>query len=472
MLNGQTGEHMSQAGMAAKPTAIAEFKGFVECPLFAEESKLSINVDGLMIAAALDLLFIPYAEISDFSLAESVVEINTAAYTVKSSRMGQSAQWFYQKLYSVYNDAVLKVFGVEGGHIFEAKGDYITEENGAARQGQAVLRLYEDCLCILPPDENARRIPLCFLSALEKSGFTLSVALSTGERYTFSKLGRELDNLERLLTDNLRALRERTLAWHRELTPNLSGMQAAMAAKLMPLGTATPFEKLMTAPALATALEEHIRDSRMAQTYPWLRELCGGQGLYIGALPPPEKEETAMLDIPMTAPQKVLQQQPSEPNEEQSDEAEKPQPVLWVIAPDHSQRLAAVELALANNEAAATYLYRVEGKWEDFARLIDRALEAVDFQRELILMPEVKLSMEQAMLVKRTPALALLRRCFAGRAIHSSPKRWRRDIEDCLAVIPAVPLQPTDKAKSRFCTNCGAQLLPNAKFCGQCGCPK
>ena len=479
-----------QAGMPAEPvekekqaTPKTEFEGFVDCPLFSEEAKLTLDKEGLLIAARFDQLPVPYGEIAAFSLADNRVEIQTAACTVTASRMGQNAEWLYQKLYRAYNDAVLEALLVEGKHDFEAQGAYMAEENGKTRQGPAILRLYEDCLCLLPPDEHARRVPLCFLTGMEKSGYALTLTLSTGERYTLQKLGRELDNLERLLTAGLRSLRERTLVWHKELAPGLGSMQGAVAAKLMPLGTAAMLTKLSAAaPPLSAALEERIGDSRMAQTYPWLRDLCGGQGLYVGALPPPKKQEegqpamagpAAMPGLPTMPPQ-----QSAEPTTEQPEGPEKPKPILWAIAPDRERRVAAVELALADDEAAATYLYRVDDEWEPFAHIIDRALEAAHFQREAILLPDEELNapahLAQAMLVRRTPALALLRSHFAGRAIHSSPDRWRRDIEKYRTAAPRPTPQsaPTPATTPKFCTNCGATLTPDAKFCGQCGSPQ
>lgn len=456
-------------GKTAESEKRTVFTGLVVCPLFSEQAKLTLEKDCLMIAAKFDLLPIPYGEIISFTLVDYRVEIQIPDGMVAVSHLGQAAQWLYDKLYAVYNDAVLEALLVKGQHNFEAAGEYIAEENGKTRQGSAILRLYEDCLCILPPDEHARRVPLCFLSSMEKDGLSMILSLATGECYTLSKLGRELDNLDRLLTDSLRALRERTLQWHKELAPNLGSMQAATAAKLMPLGTAASMEKLTSAaPLLVTALEEKIKDSRMAQTYPWLRELCGGSGLAVGALPPPEKEEAQ----PVMPKMPTAETTASEGGQEQAEETE-PKPILWAIAPGRDRRLAAVELALGDDEAAATYLYRVDGEWEPFARLIDRALEATGFQRELILMPDEKLKapehLEAAMLVKRTPALLLMRRCFAGRAIHSSPDRWRRDIEKCRAALPSAT---APKQAERHCTSCGATLAPDAKFCGQCGSPK
>lgn len=445
---------------------IAEFEGFVECPLFSEEAKIAVDTEGLLIAARFDQLPIPYGEIQAFALADSRVELRTATGTVTFSRMGQNAQWLYEKLYAAYNKAVEKVLLVEGSPGFEAEGDYISEENGMTRQGHEAIRLYEDCLLLLPPDENARRIPLCFLTGMEKGDFSIILTLSTGERYTLRGLGRELDNLERLLTGNLRKLRERTLAFHKELSPNLGSMQAAMAAKLMPLGTAADLKNLTSAaPPLASALEEAVRESRMAQTYPWLHDLCGGAGLAVGILPSPKEPEEEQPAMPETPDAPDDGQEPAEEVE--------PKPILWVIAPDWEKRIAAVELALADDEAAATYLYRVEGEWESFSRQISRALESAGFRREVILLSDEKLNLPEhladAMLVRHTPALMLLRSRFVGRAIHSSINRWRADIEKCRAADPngEPSIKPAQQAK--FCTNCGAKLAPDVKFCGQCG---
>lgn len=476
------------AGAEGQSAPSPEFEGFVDCPLFAEDAKLTLDKDALLIAARFDQLPIPYGEITAFSIEDYRVTIQTAGGEVTASRLGQSAQWLYDKLYDAYNSAVLSVLGVEGQHQFEAAGEYSAEENGKTRQGQAVIRLYEDCLCILPPDEQARRVPLCFLTGAEKGDFSLTLALATGERYTLSKMGRELDNLDRLLTDGLRSLRERTLEFLKELEPNLGSMQSAVAAKLMPLGTAAPLAKLSAAaPPLAAALEEKIGESRMEKTWPWLRDLCGGEGIYIGAKPAPKKQEQEAPALPgmpgapaapalpgMPAMPGMPAAQAEAPGGEAAEpaEPEKPKPILWAIAPDRERRVAAVELALADDEAAATYLYRAEGDWDAFARLISRALEATGFQREPILLDEKELQspehLAQAMLVRRTPALEALRRQFAGRAIHSSPDRWRRDIEKCRAAAPvAKPAQPV-----KFCTTCGAKLTPDAKFCGQCGSPQ
>jgi len=288
-------------------------------------------------------------------------------------------------------------------------------------------------------------------------------------------------------------LRTKTSSWQKELAPELSSLQAATAAGLMTLGRAAEYQKLKAAaPPLTAALEEKLEKSRIAGTWPWLCKLNGGEGLMLGAMPAPEKDaatgmESLMGNLDLSSFEEKLM--PGDPNaadsegEGQEDLVE-PLPILWLIAPDEKKRLAAVELALADNEAAATYLYRIEGDWLTFAGKIDRALEACAFHREVIFLPEEKLNthkhLADAMVITRTPVLGTLRRAFAGRAIHTSFERWMRDIEKCRDGLEhttkgAAPMQAAQGAdgaqepKTKFCTSCGAKLQPEAKFCGQCG---
>ena len=152
---------------------------------------------------------------------------------------------------------------------------------------------------------------------------------------------------------------------------------------------------------------------------------------------------------------------------------EKESPViLWLLAPDKEQQIVAVELSLAEQEAAATYLYRISGTWEDFAVRIDRALEAASFDRQLIRMPEEELKepehLKKRMLIKRTPTLEMLRKQFVGRAIHTSWEHWKKDIENCCR--NTVNTFPGNKqVTEKHCATCGAELSADAKFCGQCG---
>jgi len=440
------------------PQPLAEFEGYAECSLFAEEVKITLYPDEMLVAALFDQIPIPYGHIKALDFQSYRLTLDTAEGPIAFTRMGQAAEWLYDKLCQAYHDAVLRALLVEGEHQFEASGRFRLKEGNVPLEEQGVVRLYQDCLCLLPPNENARRIPLCFVTAMEKGDFSRTLRLSTGESYTLSHMGRELENLDRLITANIRALREQTLAFHKTLAPDLSPMQAAAAGKLMPLGAAAPMASILSfAPPLEKALKQKIRESRLASAYPWLERLSGGNGITIGAKPAPEKEPEDELPEAEAA-EKTTPEEPAEPA-----------PILWVVAAVKEQGVAAVELALADNEAAATYLYRIKGDGAAFSMQLHRGLEAAGFQRELILLPEEKLALPEHiaafMLIRRTPALQLMRESFAGRAIHSSEERWKRDIMKC--GMGQESRQPHQAA--RFCGGCGAKLTPGVRFCGQCG---
>ena len=447
-----------------KNAPIAEFEGYVECPVFAGDCSITLDADGLSVTGVFDQLPVMYGEIRSITATDYRLTLDTVGGPLSFSRMGQELEWLKNKLLDAFNDAVAAVFSAKGELVLEAPCQYAAREADGSHGGEAVLRLYGDCLCILPPNENARRLSLSRINAMERRDYALAVQLVTGDMYAFSKMGREQEDLYRLLTEKLRALREDTREWHKELAPGLGSMAAAAAAKLMPLGRAAEAAKLKTtAPALCAALETKIKESRMGPVWPWLWELSGGSGLLLGALPPPEPkegEESAAMALPL----------PGQVGEEESADGPPAEPpILWAVVPDRQRTLAAVELALGDDEAAATYVYRVEGSWENFSARVDQALEDTAFRREVFLLPEDKLTdpehIQKAMLIRRSPAVRCLRRCFAGRAIHSSMDRWKRDLEKCShSAQTSAPV-----ARAKFCTGCGAKLTRDMKFCGRCG---
>jgi len=455
---------MPDGGKSEKPgekTKRTEFEGFAECLLFSETAKITVDEEGLLITTALDQLPVPYGEIIDFSFVNYRLEIVTVHGTVTVSRTGQTGQWLYDHLCAAYHAAVLKALLVKGSPEMEIRGVFEAVENGRTVAEEAVIRLYKDCVCILPTDEHARRIPLCFVSGMEKGNFSVTLSLLTGERYTFSKMRYETDPFIGRVTEGLRSLRERSLAQLQETDGTLRSMQAARAAKLMPEGVNAAVGNISAAaPTLMTALENLLQESRIAGSYPVLKDLCGEKRLFLGMkAPAKEEKETALPGIPTLAG--------GDDSETSEAVPEPPKPLLWLIA--IGTATAAVELALPGDEAAATYLYRVEGDPETFALILNRGMEATNFQREIFTLSDEELAkpghLADAMLIRRTPALQMMRSCFAGRVIHSG--KWQQEMEKYLTAesVGGAPIP----AGLRFCTNCGAKLDGSAKFCGECG---
>lgn len=417
--------------------ALAQFEGHVECRGFAEASTISICKDGLIASSSFDQLVMPYESISSIRFESYVIGLETSFGPVSLSRLGRQAEWLYDKLFSAYNDAVVAAFKVKGGCLFEAKAHLAFAEGGRDSSCAGFVRIYEDCVCLLAPNELSRRVPLCFLTGIVKDDFSRSLELATGERYLISRMGRELENFDRVLAQKLRALRENTLAWHAALAPSLDPMQAMASARLLPVGRSALIDELSAAaPALLAGIESKLGSSRVAAYYPWFQRLSAGAPYALGAMPGDEGDEDD--GVPESLPQALVQAgevtDEAGSQEELVDEGDAAQDdgVFWLVAPVDGGSMAAVELALPDGEAAATYLYRVSGSWRDFVMLVDRALEAASFKRSPILLSDDQLKEHrhafEALLVARTPSLKTLRACFVGRAVHSSEQRWLNDI--------------------------------------------
>jgi len=288
---------------------------------------------------------------------------------------------------------------------------------------------------VLPTNLGARRVPLCFTSGIDKGDFELTLRLDTGESYTFAKLGYDTAPFTEAVEKQMHALREKTLAAVREIDPSLSTVQGSQLVKLIPQGASASYGQLAgTAPSFAAALEEKIKDPRAAEGYKAFKEICDPAKILIGfrkneayegegeGLSALAGKDTGALPGGSDAGGV------SEGGEEGEAQDRDPY-LLWLIAPSPDGQFAAVEFAEAD---AATFVYKTGGDFDGFARQLSRALEAIDFKREVIrLSDEELLKPEYAdyyMASRRTAALGLIRANFVGRVIHSSPETWKRKL--------------------------------------------
>ena len=332
-------------------------------------------------------------------------------------------------------------------------------------QGFAPIYVYEDSLVNLPPDLGARRVPLCFVAGMEKGDYSLTLRLDTGDSYTYSKLGYETEPFANAIEKNIRAIREKTITRLKEIDPSLEPLLASKITKLMPMGAAASLGQLTAiAPSFAAALEAKIASTRASDSFNVFKELSSSANIYVGLRKNEAFEERAEGvpenpdDLPsglaggnnlmgaiegiakdgnaMGATEGlVLDGIQSDSigsiSEVKSDSAlaeiESNDPyLLWMIAPSPNGQHAAVEFAEANS---ATFIYRTNGNFTEFAMQLNRALEAIAFKREVIrLTDEELLKAENAdyyMASKRTRALQFIRANFMGRIIHSGVDAWK-----------------------------------------------
>ena len=382
------------------------------------EATLRITEEGLLITTVLDAIEIPFCDIDAIDLTDYVVSVVTETDRFSFAKMGQWAEPFFGELHKAYNAKVRTALFTSGEAKLVGAGGYTYTEEGQTVTGVAPVEVYENCVIILPPDISARRIPLHFLTGLEMGDFTLTHRVGE-DFYTLSKLGRETDLFDAIVQAQAKAMREKTLGMVSGIDPSLGAEQAAQLAKLMPGGSAASLATLTEiAPSFVAVAEEAIGKSRSAEYYAVLKDAAAPDSLYLGFLPSESmlrQEEQVVEDIEAEAP----------------DESQ-PSTLFYVVAFSPDTTKVAVEFAVPGKESAATFIYRVEGDADAFVNRLNRAMEAVDYKRDVISMPDEQLHLPEnrryAMAVKRSPALARIRTAFADRLIHSSVDAWKKNL--------------------------------------------
>ncbi|MCL2491437.1 MAG: hypothetical protein FWE87_01635 [Coriobacteriia bacterium] len=429
----------------AQGNDVLDYKAQVASFALTGEVTLKLTDESLLIASLLDTVDIPYAEINELAFIDYEVIVLTDTDRFTFSKMGNWGQPFYRELLAAYNKAVLKALFTTGAPLITSEGGYHYREEGVEASGQAPIQVFENCVCVLPPDLGARRVPLHFLTGLDKGDFALTHRVDDDE-YTFSKLGHETDPFEGAVIKQTKALREKTQAMIQEIDPTLSASQATQLAKLMPGGAATSRASIEAiAPSLIAAAEEGIAKSRSAEYYEALKEISDPASMYIGFIKNEVDEADAEQSaLPIELPAELGGMLGGLVSGVAGDvienlmggdaEAEEISPyVFYVVAPSKDKSVCAVEFAVPESESAATFVYRCDGGADAFAGRLNRAMEAVDYARDVISMPEEKLGLPEnrryAMAVKRSPALAKVREGFLGRVIHSSLDTWKKNVE-------------------------------------------
>nr|AGS53762.1 hypothetical protein [uncultured bacterium contig00146] len=366
-----------------------EYKAQAASPTVSGEASLTIGKDSLMVASPMSVAEITFAGINAVEFANYAVTVKSDDGDYVFSRMGEWAERFCDALREAWGRAVLRAFFVKGSPLLTATGDYSFSEDGALVSGaKAAIHVYDNCVAAMPSEGGARRVPLCFVTAVEKGQFQYTLKLGTGESYTFSRLGYDTDPFANTVERQIKALREKALATVKEIDATLTATQASQIANLLPEGAAAEIGQLAAiAPSFLDALERKIEQTRMGEGYAAFKEMCDPAMIWTG--------------------------------------------VDWMIAPSPDGRYAAVEFAEADT---ATFVYKTGGDFPMFAAKLNRALEAISFKREVIrLTDEELLAPEYAdyfMASRRTASLQFVRANFAQRVIHSSADAWRRSLSE------------------------------------------
>mgnify|MGYP007088119547 CR=1 FL=1 len=160
-------------------------------PAYTGEAVVHIDKDKLDFQTENGAFLLDYANIRSFLLNNYHFFLDTPDGKVELSQMGHDTEGFYQQLWLAYNSRSRESLFVETAPLLEAEGEYNYTDDGGNAKGIAKLCLYPTCVCIMPPDRGARRIPLCFVDDLTLDNYTIQITLDTGERYDLIRMGRD-----------------------------------------------------------------------------------------------------------------------------------------------------------------------------------------------------------------------------------------------------------------------------------------
>lgn len=408
-------------------SSTATYRGRMVSRSLSGEVHLVIEGGGLLAETTFESSYLAYDRIRSIAHLDHEILIRTKEDETVISRLGDAGEWFFKELCESFNQKVQTVLQAKGPVLFEAKGHRYEYED---RQGNACFRVFEDAVMLLPPNMDARRLPLLFLSRLESKDFTLTLRLRTGEQYSFSKFGENLEPFERIISDEFRKMRSHHGDLIASLDNSLGRGEVIEAAKIIPEGVAVFLSDVQSRfPSLAKVLDQMLLAGPIAEYYAALKEvgdegkLAIGYKEFKGALEAETGDELPEEDG-------VVAEEDKPPPEEEPDVLPW---ALWAVIPSKDHKKAIVEFAFPK-EKAATYLFNTEGSYESFLMTLNRAFEASGFQREMLFLTDEQLDqaayVNGRMLLERTPSLQTLRRLFSGRVIHRSLDSWKKNLAE------------------------------------------
>lgn len=155
-----------------------EYKGCVS----GAESAIRLEKEGLRLGGR----FLDFADVAALRPLNHRVWVDTLAReSIEISMLGFSYDGFWEELDELFGKRSLEALFVEEKLVMLSEGDYKTPRG----QGRGKIALFEDAVCILPPDCGALRIPLCFTTDISRENYQISFATASGGRYSVGRMG-------------------------------------------------------------------------------------------------------------------------------------------------------------------------------------------------------------------------------------------------------------------------------------------
>jgi len=399
-------------------------------------------------------------------------ELTLTLYTGKKillNQFGKTFQNLCHDLLEAYRKRLLQCLLLEDlEELARFDGFAQLESPGRVLSSPAEFRLFKSNLAVLPTRGTGLQWRLADIDsvAFDESSWAVTIE-SAGQRLIASKLARRTEEFRERLDAATQDLAGQGAEIVHGLFPLLDPDQLQQAATLMKEGRAAPLAKLRALhPKVGQALAANVVDAKLKPYFDVLIAHVPGENYYAGFKLLREEEE---------APQEV------EPEENGSDnEAEATQPadtdvsgdalgetgqeegaapiLHWFFLPLSAQpggkfpdNLVAWEAT--SQSGRATYFFRLVNPSsasqlrdpsksaaivDNAIQQLNRAIVLLNFRREPIYLPDDSLLMQPrfhryAIACRKLPELVRLRSSFLGRAIHTTPEAWQKQLEGFLS---------------------------------------
>jgi hypothetical protein len=388
--------------------------------------------------------------------------------TIRLEHFGKAFQNLCHDLLEAYRDRLVQCLLLEDLEEIERFDGFAQFSSNDQRSfsSPAELRLYKSNIAVLPERATGLQWRLADIDSMEFDEATYRLEIASGkERLVLTKLAKRTGEFMNRLRTAMDDISDKSAKILQSLFPFLAPDQFQEVAGVMKEGRPVSLAWMNSVHAkLGSVLVEKTVDNSLKPYFDILKGELGADDFFAGfKFIRPEAEETLPAGVDgQGAPPTV---EPTENGAETLSEAEteteigQEDPVLhWFMLPLRPK----TESGTASNVVAwestsrsgrATYFFRLlpEDRIEDLkdaakaraviqsaVERINRALVLLNFRREPIYLPDSSLETEEryrryAIACINLPILRQLRASFLGRALHTSPDNWQKQVETILA---------------------------------------
>ncbi len=405
---------------------------------------------------ALDL-----GDIDAFSSADYQISLRLyGGKTLLLSQFGKTFQNLHHDLLEAYRSRLVQCLlleDLEGIARFEAFAQLEAAEGNSS--SRAELRLYRSNLAVLPEAATGWQWRLADIDAVDFDASTYALTMRSGnDRLVLTKLAKRTEEFIERLRSGMNDLAEKSARILQSLFPFLTPDQFRKTAELMREGRATDVSRLRDIdPRIVPALLGKTVDPSLKPYFDFLKKQAWEERFFAGfKLIRRETEKDAREKEPEGSRTEEPEAAADAPAPKAEEAENDPEPVLhWFFfplkaAPDPQRPADLAAWESTSRSGRATYFFRLypphqnqqvprdPGVLSSAIQRLNRSLVLLNFKREPIYLPDDALEMQPgyrryAIAGRKIPILKQLRSSYIGRALHTSPEAWEKQVQSLLA---------------------------------------